>query len=151
MDKKEKGGMYVHPERIFKTPQDLYDCFLKYVAFVKADALNWPKVQYVGKNGERVEDYPVLPLLRSGFTSWAYKNGYGTIHQYLENKDGYYAEFVETSAQILDEIRTQQVTGGLLKHFDTSLTARLNGLVEKTEVVQKGKVRVSWKKELKDE
>jgi hypothetical protein len=141
----------IHPTRIFETPDELYQCFLKYVQFVKDDAVNWPKVQYVGKDGTRKEDSPVLPLLRTGFTSWAFKNGYGTIHQYLENKDGLYGDFVETSAQILDEIRTQQVTGGLIKHFDQSLTARLNGLVEKTEVVQKGKVRVSWKKELKNE
>lgn len=141
----------IHPTRTFHDPEDLYNCFEMYKLWVRNEAKNWPKVQYVGKNGERVEDYPVLPLLRSGFTSWAYRNGFGFIHQYLDNKDGYYDEFVATSVQILDEIKSQQVTGGMLKHFDASLTARLNGLTEKTEVVQKGKVSVSWKRKLKDE
>jgi hypothetical protein len=140
----------VHPTRIFQTPEDLYNAFELYKQFVKDDAANWPVVRYVGKNGDRVEDAPVLPLLRSGFTSWAYKNGYGVIHQYLDNKDGYYADFVAIAAQILDEIRAQQTTGGMLKHFDSSITARLNGLSEKIETTNKGKIKVSWKNKINE-
>lgn len=139
----------IHPTRTFKHPDELYKAFEEYKKWVVEQAKSWPKVQYVGKNGERKEDYPVLPLLRTGFTSWAYLNGYGVIHQYLDNKEGYYADFVAISAQILDEIRAQQTTGGMLKHFDSSITARLNGLTEKTEITQKT-VKVSWKKS-KDE
>jgi hypothetical protein len=143
-------GSYVHPTRKFKKPEELYEMFEKYKEARKEESKEWPRIQYVGKNGEKKEDYPVLPISRTGFKVWCFKNGYGAVHHYLDNKDKLYNEFGEVAAQILDEIRDQQITGGMLKHFDSSITARLNGLSEKIETTNKGKIKVSWKNKINE-
>ena len=126
----KKGA--IHPTRIFKSENDMQLAWDEYKQFLFEDAKNWPKVQYVGKDGQRVEDYPVLPYTLEGFEVYCYKK-YGNIGQYFDNKDGYYKEFVAICSRIRREIRAQQITGGMLGMFNPSITQRLNGLVEKQE------------------
>jgi len=133
-----------HPTRFFTEPDDMLNLFEMYKVHLKQEAKNWPKVQYVGKNGERVEDYPVLPMTYEGFRVFA-KSRLGYIHQYFDNKDGLYSEFVEVCAHIKLEIRSHQITGGLLGHFHPSITQRLNNLTEKIEATSVVKTKVSWK------
>ena len=40
---------------------------------------------------------------------------------------------------IEDEIRTDQIEGGMVGQFNPSITQRLNGLTEKTDVTTNGK------------
>lgn len=122
----------MHPTRIFKYPHELWNAWLAYKAKRKEDAKDWPKVQYVGKDGYRVEDYPVLPLTYEGFEVYCFDN-HGTVHHYFDNKEGYYSEFGEVCSRIKKEIRDHQITGGMLGQFNPSITQRLNGLTEKTE------------------
>ncbi len=44
-----------------------------------------------------------------------------------------YQEFVSICSHIKKEIRSQQITGGMLGMFNPSITQRLNNLVEKTD------------------
>lgn len=126
-----------HPTRIFKEPQELLKVWEEYKKHLLSEAKKWPKVQYVGRDGERVEDYPVLPLTQEGFEVW-YFNKYGQyIHQYFKNKDGYYDEFVPICSHIEKERRANQITGGMLGHYNASITQRLNSLVDKTEATIK--------------
>jgi hypothetical protein len=121
-----------HPTRIFKHPDELEKAWEEYKEDLKLQSTKWAKIQYVGKDGERVEDFPKLPLIMDGFEVFCYKN-YGTVKQYFDNKDGYYSEFVPICSRIKQEIRTDQITGGLLNMYNPSITQRLNGLTEKTE------------------
>lgn len=122
-----------HPSRIFKTPNDLLEAWRRYKKSLLAKALEWPKIQYVGKDGTRVEDYPVLPITQEGFEVW-YLDTYGHyIHQYFKNADGYYDDFLPICSYIEKDRRTQQITGGMLGHFNASITQRLNGLTETTK------------------
>jgi len=122
----------MHPTRIFKTPEELKAAFEEYKEHLKEKAKQWPKVQYVGRNGDRVEDYPKLPLTMEGFRVYCYDEGIGTVKHYFDNKDGYYDEFGVICSRIKEEIRNDQITGGLLGQYNPSITQRLNGLVEKT-------------------
>ena len=122
----------MHPTRIFKHPDELWNAWLNYKAKRKEQAKDWPKVQYVGKDGYRVEDYPVLPLTMEGFYIYCFDN-HGSVKEYFLNRDGYYDEFNTICSRVKDEIRDQQITGGMLGQFNTSITQRLNGLTEKTE------------------
>lgn len=122
----------MHPTRIFKSPEELLNAWVLYKSTLDEEARRWPKVQYVGKDGVRVEDYPKLPLTMDGFEVWCYDN-YGEVEQYFRNKDGYYDEFVTICSRIRREIRTDQITGGLLGAYNASITQRLNGLKELTE------------------
>lgn len=122
----------MHPTRIFKSPEALEKAWDEYKIFLSQDAKRWPKVQYVGKDGKRVEDYPKLPLVKEGFEVFCYKN-YGNVGQYFDNKGGYYADFVAVCSRIRTEIRQDQITGGLLGMYNPSITQRLNGLREVTQ------------------
>ena len=131
----------MNPKRNFETPEDLEKAWENFKKYKIEDAKNWPKVQYVGKEGERVEDYPVLPLTKSGFELWCYKI-YGHVSQYFDNKDNYYNDFVGICSHIKEEIRENQIIGGLLGFFNPSITQRLNGLKESQEVEIKQEPRV---------
>jgi hypothetical protein len=125
----------MHPTRIFKTPEELEEAFNQYKINLKEQSNEWVKVQYVGKDGDRVEEPQKVPMSKDGFEVFCYKN-YGCVEQYFKNQDGYYNEFIPICSYISKEIRENQITGGLLGFYNTSITQRLNGLTEKvaTEV-----------------
>jgi len=126
-----------HPSRIFKTSDELELAWKLYKEDLLIQASEWTKVQYVGREGQRMEDALKLPYTMDGFEVFCYKN-YGVVHQYFENKDGYYNDFVTICSYIKKEIRNNQVTGGLLGIYNPSITQRLNSLVEKTETKIEG-------------
>lgn len=135
----------IHPTRIFKAPEELWKAFEEYKVYLKTEAENWPKVQYVGKDGERKVDYPVLPYTLEGFEGFCYDN-YGCASQYFDNKDQLYSDFVVICQRIKREIRAQQITGGLLGAYNASITQRLNGLTEKQDINVSGDVKaiIDW-------
>lgn len=123
----------IHPTRIFKTPDELLKAWEDYKQYRKDDAVNWPKVQYVGKDGERKEDYPILPLTQQGFEVFCYSR-YGNVGQYFDNKNELYNDFVAICSHITKERQDNQITGGMLNIFNSSITQRLNNLAETTNV-----------------
>ena len=119
----------MHPTRIFKNELELSKAWEEYKEHLKEEANKWQKVQYVGKDGQRVTDPQKVPLTFEGFKIYC-RNNYGNIEQYFVNKDGYYNEFVSICSHIKEEIRTDQIVGGLLGFYNPSITHRLNNLVE---------------------
>lgn len=140
----------IHPTRIFKSPDDLLKKWKEYKTYVEeVESLKWQKIQYVGRDGERVTDKYKVPLTIEGFKVYCFNNKIGTVWQYFENKDGYYNDFVEVCTHIKNETRFDQITGGLLNMYNPSITQRLNNLVEKTEDVtpqQPKKLKITIKK-----
>lgn len=122
----------MHPTRIFKNPEELEKAWISYKEFLKDEAYNWLKIQYVGKEAERVTDTYKLPYTMDGFEVYCYKN-YGCVNQYFDNKDKLYNDFVTICSYIKKEIRENQITGGLLGIYNPSITQRLNSLVDKQE------------------
>ena len=53
----------MHPTRIFKTPEELEKVWNEYKEDLKQKEQDWQKVQYVGKDGDRVTDPVKLPYL----------------------------------------------------------------------------------------
>lgn len=131
----------MHPTRIFKTPDELEQAWALYKESLNAEALEWVKVSYVGKESQRMEDPFKLPYTMEGFEVFCYKN-FGTVEQYFKNKDDYYDDFVPICSYIKKEIRSNQITGGLLGVYNPSITQRLNGLVEKQETEIKGSLSI---------
>ena len=124
----------IHPTRIFETPEQLYASFQEYKEDLKEQAKEWLKIQYVGKEGEKKEDPYKLPMSFDGYCVFCFPK-YGTVKQYFANKDNLYTNFVDICSHIRQEIRANQITGGLLGVYNPSITQRLNNLVEKTEDV----------------
>ena len=131
----------MHPTRIFKTPDELEHACTLYKESLNVDAMEWVKVSYVGKESQRMEDPFKLPYTMEGFEVFCYKN-FGTVEQYFKNKDDYYNDFVPICSYIKKEIRSNQITGGLLGVYNPSITQRLNGLVEKQETEIKGSLSI---------
>ena len=122
----------MHPTRIFKTPEELENAWNLYKESLKQEALEWVKIQYVGKEGQRMEDPFKLPYTMDGFEVYCYKN-FGCVNHYFDNKEGYYNDFGTICSHIKKEIRANQITGGMLGIYNPSITQRLNNLVEKNE------------------
>jgi hypothetical protein len=122
-----------HPTRIFKDPNELLNAWNDYKAHRDSEAEKWVKVQYVGKDGERVEDKPPMPYDIDGFFAWYY-NKYGKyIHQYFDLTDKVYPDFVGIVTHIKAERNDNIKTGTLLGFFNASMGNRIAGLADKTE------------------
>ena len=124
----------MHPTRIFRTPDELELAWKAYKSNLIDEAAKWLKVQYVGKEGQRMTDELKLPYVMEGFEVFCYNN-YGCVEQYFRNKDRLYNDFVAICSHIKKEIKENQITGGLLGVYNPSITQRLNNLVEKVEDV----------------
>jgi hypothetical protein len=122
----------MHPTRIFKTPEELEKAFEEYKEDLKSQANEWLKVQYVGKEGERVAEPQKVPMTIEGFKRYCRKN-YGEAQHYFDNTDNYYNDFCVICRTIKEEIRENQIIGGLLGFHNPSITQRLNSLVDKQE------------------
>ena len=130
-----------HPSRIFNTPEALEKAFEEYKVNQIKKAEKWLKIQYVGKEGARKTDAQKLPLTMVGFEIFCYKN-YGCVHQYFDNKENYYPDFVTICSRIKKEIREDQITGGMLGFYNASITQRLNGLAEKQQTEIKASINI---------
>lgn len=130
----------MHPTRIFKSPEELEEAWDGYKLWLQAEAQKWLKVQYVGKSAKRVTDAQKVPYTMEGFERYCYNN-HGCVNQYFANKDGYYEEFVSICSRIKKEIREDQIIGGLLGFYNPSITQRLNGLAEKTDLNHSGNIK----------
>jgi len=131
----------IHPTRIFQKPDDLQLAFAAWKIDLKHQASDWVKVQYVGKDGKRVEEKTIVPMTMEGFRRYCYNN-YGCVNQYFDNKDGYFDEFVTICFRIKEEIRENQIIGGLSGFYNPSITQRLNGLAETNKVELKSEPRI---------
>jgi len=124
---------YQHPTRIFKTAKELLNAWNEYKAFRDKEAIKWAKIQYVGKDGNKVEDTPPMPYDLDGFFVW-YHDTYGKwIHQYFKDTDNYEDEFLPIVTRIRAERNNNIKTGTLLGFFNASMGNRIVGLAEQTE------------------
>jgi len=119
--------------KYFETPEALLQTWEDYKATLTKEAEKWGKVQYVGKDGNRVVDFPKLPLTLEGFSVFCFKT-VGNVKQYFVNADKRYDAYITICNHIKEEIRQDQITGGLLGMYNPSITQRLNNLVERTDV-----------------
>jgi len=131
-----------HPTRIFKKPEELEKVWNDYKADIKNQEKEWLKVQYVGKDGNRVTDSVKIPYTLEGLKRYCWDNKIGQIDQYFDNHKGYYDDFVVICRAIRNEIRENQIIGGMNGFFNPSITQRLNGLVDKKETELKGGLNI---------
>ncbi len=119
-------------EKYIESPEALKELWDRYKEDVKEQAKEWTKIQYVGKDGERVEDGMKVPLTMEGFRRFGHNNGV-TVKNYFDNVEDRYAAYYTICSCIRDEIRENQIIGGLLGVYNPSITQRLNGLKEQVE------------------
>lgn len=101
----------------------------------KVDLMENPRERFVlcQKTGEMVSEKLRRPLTKEGFAVFCRNNYEVTINHYFDNTDGAYEEYRGICSHIREEIRQDQIEGGMVGQYNHSITQRLNGLVEKTE------------------
>ena len=131
----------IHPTRLFKTPEELLKVWFYYKENLKEQAKEWLKVDYVGKDGVRVAEPQKVPYTFEGFKRYC-REHHGEVEQYFVNHLDYYTDFVSICSRIKEEIRENQIIGGLLGFHNPSITQRLNGLKEHSETVNSTSVSI---------
>ena len=118
-------GKYLTPKQLW----DLFEAYRKYTKQTPFIVEDW-----VGKDAIRVERKKEKPLTWEGFNNYcAMVGSVKFVRDYMINRDGIYGKYVEVSDLIKSVIRQDQIEGGMAFVYNHTITARLNGLVEKTE------------------
>jgi hypothetical protein len=115
--------------RNVETPDDMLSLFEKYVKSIVPRI----KVEYVGKDGERVDTPLTTPLTFEGFKDFCFEENVGCIEQYFKNQNEAFIEFIPICSRIKNKIRRDQIEGGMVGQYNPSITQRLNNLKETTE------------------
>ncbi len=120
--------------KYIETPAKLWELFETYRKEVKDNPRI--KVEYVGRNGDKVNTPIERPLTIEGFKTFcAYQiENHVTIQHYWNNTDNAYDEYRTIVNRIREEIRSEQFDGALVNAYNSNLTARLNGLTDKQQI-----------------
>lgn len=146
--KKAEAKPVGRPKNI-ETPEIMWDLFKQY----KKDTKSSPFIvkDWVGGMGKEVFREKEKPLTLEGFNVWCFENEVaGWIKDYFSNKDGKYSEFSSICSIIREQIRQDQVAGGMAGIYNPSITQRLNGLVEKIHEDGSKEVTIKVKYEKKE-
>jgi hypothetical protein len=125
--KKHPGGR----PRNFNSPEELWDAFEKYTAKIKSNPILVH--DFVGKDGISAHREREQPLTMEGFECFCMGEGYIGYPDLTDYIEGKHKEFLPISTRIRKFIRQDQIKGGMAGIYNASLTARINGLVDKTE------------------
>ena len=128
-----KGTKYI------ETPEKMYELFEAYKKDVKDNPRK--KHTFVGKDG--ISEFELLerPLTMEGFKCYCY-DLIGCVEQYFKNQDKLYNDYIPICSRIKEEIRRDQIEGGMVGQYNPSITQRLNGLKEHSEVVNSTSVSI---------
>ena len=121
--------------KYIETPEKLYQLFEEYKANRKPR-----EIQKATATGVKSE-WHTPPLTMEGFDVYVMQmEGIESkgVEQYFSNRDGRYDEYVGICQRIKREIRNDQIEGGMVGQYNPSITQRLNGLTEKTDVTTGG-------------
>ncbi len=124
--------------KYIETPEKLYELFERFKTYKKSQKRIIQKATPKGI----LEEAQTPPLTMSGFRVFAHKEGV-TLNHYFANTDNAYEEYRTICRIIEDEIREDQIDGGMVGQYNASITQRLNGLTEKTENVNENKTVAS--------
>jgi hypothetical protein len=119
--------------KYIETPEKMWDYFLQYKESVKSNPIivkDW-----VGKDAMDVYREKERPLTVDGFECWCADNDIiSDLSNYFANSDNKYSDYSTICSRIRKAVRTDQIEGGMVGIYNPSITQRLNGLVEKSEV-----------------
>jgi hypothetical protein len=121
-----------NPKKI-PTPEKMWELFLEYKDWCKSNP--YRVHDFVGKDGRDVHREKERPLTNNGFDSYLADNQYigHNIDQYRRNEHGMYNDFVDVMSRIHNVIREDQLCGAMCGVYQHHVTARVLGLVDKTE------------------
>jgi hypothetical protein len=115
-----------------ETPEIMWQLFNNYKKDIKSNP--FIVKDWVGGMGKEIFREKEKPLTLEGFNVWCFENGITSwIHDYFTNKNGAYKDFSSICTIIREQIRQDQIGGGMAGIYNSSITQRLNGLTEKIQ------------------
>ena len=132
IDNINKGG---RPPR-WEKPEDLWESFCEYAKAIQEEPIELPQ-QLVKGQGSTIKTGRVArPLTLQGFMCWAQLGHSWSSFKYAHRENEGFSAVI---SNIELAIRSQQIEGGLAGVYNSNLTARLNGLSDKTDIQSGGK------------
>lgn len=121
--------------KYIETPEKLLELWDEFKAHVD----NTPdKIQKATNKGVQIEVVD-RPYTRQGFEAYVFRKYGFNIHQYIDNWNDAYSAYLGVVTCIRREWEENQISGTMTgKYKAPNLTARLNGLTEKTDVTTQG-------------
>jgi hypothetical protein len=119
--------------KYIETPEKLWDLFTQYKNEVKKN----PRKKMVFGGKDFSSDFELLerPLTLEGFENYcADLDIIQDLGHYFANTDNRYADYCTICSRIRKTIRQDQIEGGMVGQYNSSITQRLNGLVDKSQV-----------------
>jgi hypothetical protein len=123
-------------KKYIETPERMWELFLAY----KKETKDNPKLvqDFVGKDGDKVYREREKPLTMEGFENYVADQDLNQeLSHYFANTDDRYTEYIAICSRVRRAIRQDQIEGGMVNIYNPSITQRLNGLTDKSEVTQK--------------
>jgi hypothetical protein len=120
---------------VFKEPEEMLEMWEAYKA--KIDS-NPDRIEQATPKGEVVVLSVRKPYLRVGFEAFVFRQKGHGIRQYIDNNNKLYDKFIGVVSHIRSEWEEDQISGTLTGRYKApNLVARLNGLVDKTDITSK--------------
>ena len=126
-------------KKYIETPERLWELYEGYRKETKSKPVL--KHVFVGKDGKSTYEQREKPLTMVGFECYVCEHtkiSYPDLKNYFNNTDNAYSKYLHISSRIKADIRNDQISGGMTMIYSQSITARLNGLVDKKETEVKG-------------
>jgi hypothetical protein len=122
--------------KYIETPEKLLSMWDEYKTHVDSTP---DKIEQATPKGDIVSLKVKKPYLRSGFEAFVFRVYGFNVHQYLDNNDGLYDEYMRVVMCIKKEWESDQISGTMTGRYKApNLTARLNNLTEKTDITTNG-------------
>lgn len=122
--------------KYIETPGKIAEMFEAYYEEVKGKPRL--KTEYVGKDGNEVQTPRERPLLIEGFFNFCHRRYNVSLEHYWYNTDGAYEGYRTIITRVKSIIREDQIEGAMLGDYNSNITARVQGLTEKTDVTTNG-------------
>ena len=115
------------------TPEILWELFTQYVQHEVDNPMH--KVEYVGKEGQKVLTPLPIPIIFEGFECWLADEDYiSDLGQYSANRDGAYKEYVPIITRIRNNCFSNNFKGAAVGLFNANLIARKLGLSDRANL-----------------
>ena len=118
-------------KKYIETPEKLQELFEEYKGSLKPR-----EIQKATPRGV-VSEFHTPPLTMAGFEVFCFEKGL-TVEHYFRNTNGAYEDYCGICSHIKKVIRKDQIEGGMVGQYNSSITQRLNGLTEKQDITTGG-------------